>query len=121
LVSVLVHHGGERTDLLQSLAWRHADVSFGAQPSPIVETILRDETQVGVDVVSEPGVDLRGLEVLRVGMPDRKIEPAYLPIGTIGDADSANMSITKRPARSTIGGKSGIMRFGVERNNADAP
>ena len=84
-ISVFVDQGGERADLFDAVARRHADIGFGAQPSPVVETVLRDEAQTGGDVILEPGVDLLGRKILCVGMSDRNIEAVHLIINVVGD------------------------------------
>ena len=71
-IAVLVDHGRERADLFEPLGRRHLDAGLGAQPSPIVETVLGDDAHAGIDVVSQPLEDLLAIKVLAVGMAQRE-------------------------------------------------
>jgi hypothetical protein len=62
LEPVLVDHGRERADLLDLLG--HADACLGAQPSPVIESVLGDDPHTRGDVVTQPLIDLLGIEVL---------------------------------------------------------
>ena len=46
-VAILVDDGGERADLFQALGRRHPDVGLGAQPTKIIQSVLRDDAHVG--------------------------------------------------------------------------
>ena len=53
-VAVFVNDGGERADLLEALGRRHLDAGFGAQPAPIIKTVLRDDAHAGGDEIAQP-------------------------------------------------------------------
>ena len=90
LIAILVDHGSERADFLDAFARRYAHIAIDAQPSPVVQTILRDKAQIGRDVIPEPSVDLLGCEILSVRMSEGNIERLDVCFDAIGDADSAN-------------------------------
>ena len=71
--AVLVNESCKRADLLQPLGRRHLDAGFGAQPAPVVETVLGDEAHVGRDQIPQPAVDLRGIEIVGVGVAQRDV------------------------------------------------
>jgi hypothetical protein len=60
------------------------------------------------------------IEIGAVGMADREIVRANVRANMVGDADAADITITKRPARAHLGVQTIVVRLGVERDQADA-
>src|SRR5262249_48795288 len=114
-----IDHGGERADFLDAFARRHVYIAIDAQPSPIIQTILRDEAQIGRDVILEPSVDLLGCEVLAVGMSDRNVERLNVRFDAIGDAYAADVALPCSPAAAAISSESVILGLGVDCDQAD--
>ena len=117
---VLVDHGRERADFFELFGWWHQDAAVGAQPAPIVETVHGDDAHAGGDLVLEPAVDLRGIEIFAVGMAQREIDAADLAALAPGDADAADIAVAPRPRRAAIGAQPCVVGLGVERDDADA-
>ena len=118
-ITILVHHVREGADLFQAFARRHADAGLGAQPTPIVKTVLSDKVHVGGDVVAQPLVDLFGIEVLCVGMTDREIEPTHLAVSAKSDAYATEVPTAKGPPGTHVSAQPIILRLCVEREDAN--
>src|SRR6516162_3824141 len=115
---VLVDQGGERADLLDSVAWRHEHAAFGAQPAPIVQTVLGNEAQIGGDEILEPAIHPLGGKVVGVGMLDRNVQRAQHAVGAVGDAYSANVPLPCGPSAAAISRKRDIVRLDIECSDA---
>jgi len=79
-----------------------------------------DETQICGDVILEPGIDLLGRKILRVGMAHREIKPVQVSIGAIGHADAAHMPVAPWPTGAAIGCQSVVLFLAVDCEQADA-
>ena len=69
-------------------------------------------------MILEPAVDLRGIEVVAVGMAHRDVDRADLAALAPGDADAADIAVAPRPGRAAIGLQARVVRLGVERDDA---
>ena len=81
---------------------RHQDSAVAAQPAPIVKSILSDDAHAGRRQILHPREDLRRIEVLAVGMTDRKVVRADFAIGAVSNADTTDIAVTERPARPAV-------------------
>src|SRR5262249_27221182 len=118
--AVLVDEGGEGADLLQPLGWWHQDSAVATQPTPVVQTVLGDEAHVTCDVVAQPLVDLPRIEILTVGMADRKVMRADFAAGAVSDTDSTDMPSAPGPRRTTVREQAFVLALGIDRDDADA-
>src|SRR5262249_39639650 len=119
LVSVLVHHGSERVDLLQALGRRHLDAEIGPQPAPVVEAVFGDGANVGPEQGGQPADNLFTMEVCAVGVADRNVGRADRTTFAPRGAEAANIAAAPRPSRPVIDAQSFVVGLGVEAKNAD--
>ena len=71
-------------------------------------------------MVSQPAGDVLALEVLAVGMAQREIIAANAAVVAPSNADAADIPAAPGPRRTTVCAQALVVRFGVDRDDADA-
>src|SRR5262249_61209442 len=117
--AILVDQRRQCADLFEPLGRRHLDASLGAQPAPVVETVLGDDAHLGCGQILQPREHSRRIEVLAVEMADREIVAANAGVITPSNADPADIPAAPGPRRTTICAYSIVARLNVERDDPD--
>ena len=101
--TVFINQRRQCADFLEAIGWRHLNIAVGAQPAPVVEPVLGDEAHVGRDQIPQPTEDPCGIEVVAVGVAERKIVGADVALRAVGHADAGDVPVPPWPGRTAAG------------------
>jgi hypothetical protein len=118
--TVLIDDRRQRAELLELLGWRHQDAGLGADPAPVIESVLGDDAYAGGDQVAQPCKQLHRIEIGAVEMANRKIAGANIAALTPSNADAADIALPSCPAGAHIGAQAIVLGLEIKGDDTDA-